>query len=113
VRSNGFCVEWNTYVQEQWLADIGTRLQAYPLPSAGIASRLTYGSDEVFAISFMPQGSLGAIMAKVKVADVINGLNQQAEVSLTTDYASVDQFGQSLMAVARAGAGKAEITNPA
>jgi hypothetical protein len=82
VASNGFTVAWNTYVQEQWLADLGARLQAYPLPGSGIASRLKYGDDEVFAVIFLPQGSLGAITATVKVADVIAGLSQRAEVKL-------------------------------
>jgi hypothetical protein len=63
-----------------------------------------------FTIHAIPDGSLGRIILRVKVTEIVRGdLEHSVEVALITDYAALDRFSRELVAAARGGFGEARI----
>jgi hypothetical protein len=111
VEANGFRGHCDhCYVSEAWLAEFGEKLRRFPLPEEGVEEDLTVDDHFGFALTAIPDGSLGRIILRVKVVAIAgHELINRVEVMLHTDYAALDRFGRALVAVAKVGSGEARV----
>lgn len=93
-----------TYVAEESLSDFAGLLATYPMPKQGV----TFKGLRDIRITVTPLNSRGHLRVSVELSqDLANGVTQQANLQLVSDYAGIGSFREALLAMLAGSASEA------